>query len=454
MRRLLSAGIAGTMAVGLLLGAAVAFGPHRRAGADRDGAGAPAVLARISGNTDTIPGALSGASLPAAIEALQRHLRDQPKDAAGWATLGLEYVERARLTADPTYYTKSDEVLHRSLQISPNDNDAALAGLGALAAARHDFSSALREADRALAVNPFSMRAHAVRIDALVELGRYREAMAAARLADQKRPGVPISTRVAYVLELQGRTGQAKQVLEDALTAASDPSDMAYVATQLGELAWNRGDQREAGAKFATALRADPTYLPALDGRARVRAALGDVAGAITDHQRVASVLPLPGYLTALGDLYQAERQPQKAREQYRVVDAWVRIAKANGVTTDLETALFQADHGDRAAALRAARAERARRASVQVDDALAWALHVNGRDHEALRYAKEAARTGYRNALFLYHRGMIERSLGLRDAARTSLSGALRLNPQFSPVLAPRAKAALAALGGNGGRG
>jgi hypothetical protein len=76
------------------------------------------------------------------------------------------------------------------------------------------------------------------------------------------------------------------------------------------------------------------------------------------------------------------------------VVGAWVRIARANGVTTDLETALFEADHGDRAAALRAARAERARRASVDVDDALAWALHVNGRDREALEQARQAART------------------------------------------------------------
>jgi tetratricopeptide (TPR) repeat protein len=456
MRRLLSAGIAGTLAVGLLLGAAVVLGPHGPAGTNWRGArGSATVLAHSNGTTDTTDtaAALSGANLPAAIEALQRHLRAQPRDAAGWATLGLEYVERARLTADPTYYTKSAEVLNRSLQVSPSDNDAALAGLGALAAARHDFSTALGFADRALAVNPYSMRAHATRIDALVELGRYPEAMAAARRADETRPGIPISTRLAYVLELRGQTARAKQVLERTLADASDPSDLAYVATQLGELAWNRGDDREASARFATALRADPSYLPALDGRARVRAALGDLTGAITDHERVASVLPLPGYLTELGDLYQAERKPDKALGQYRVVDAWVRIAKASGVATDLETALFEADHGNRVAALRAARAERARRASVHVDDALAWALHVNGRDREALGYARQAARSGYRNALFLYHRGMIERSLDLRDAAGISLSSALHLNPRFSPLLAPRARAALSALTDTGGR-
>jgi hypothetical protein len=44
----------------------------------------------------------------------------------------------------------------------------------------------------------------------------------------------------------------------------------------------------------------------------------------------------------------------------------------------------------------------------------------------------------------------MIERALGLRDAARRSLTGALHLNPRFSPLLAPRARAALAELGGS----
>lgn len=43
----------------------------------------------------------------------------------------------------------------------------------------------------------------------------------------------------------------------------------------------------------------------------------------------------------------------------------------------------------------------------------------------------------------------MIERALGDRTAARTSLSAALKLNPGFSPTSSRTAKAALAALDG-----
>jgi Flp pilus assembly protein TadD len=85
----------------------------------------------------------------------------------------------------------------------------------------------------------------------------------------------------------------------------------------------------------------------------------------------------------------------------------------------------------------------------VLVADALAWALHVNGRDAEALGYTRQATALGEKNAVFLFHRGMIERSLGQRDEARRDLSDALRINPHFSVPQAPVARAALAALGG-----
>jgi Flp pilus assembly protein TadD len=107
------------------------------------------------------------------------------------------------------------------------------------------------------------------------------------------------------------------------------------------------------------------------------------------------------------------------------------------------------ADHGDRKEALRAARAEWNRRHSVHTADALAWALHVNGRDEEALPYARRATATGYRNAGFLYHRGVIERATGNAREARDHLKAALDLNPGFSPLGAREARTALKDLEG-----
>ena len=68
--------------------------------------------------------------------------------------------------------------------------------------------------------------------------------------------------------------------------------------------------------------------------------------------------------------------------------------------------------------------------------DALGWALHRAGEDGEALGFARRAtdrARGGeVRSAAYAYHRGVIERALGLAAPARRHLAEALRLNPYF----------------------
>ncbi|MEV6588637.1 tetratricopeptide repeat protein [Streptomyces acidicola] len=389
---------------------------------------------------------LAGGDLDANIATLQNHLRGQPKDFTSWATLGLAYVEQARTKGDPSRYPQADKALKRSLDLRP-DNDPALAGQAALAAARHDFKDALRYADLALEQNPYSERALATRIDALVELGRYDDASKAADLADDRRPGIPVFTRYAYVRELRGDTKTAERVLKQALTSATGRPDIAYVATQLGQLAWRQGDHKSALSHYARALAADDEYVPALEGRARAEAASGDRDGAIRTLEQVVSRYPLPGPLVELGELYELKGDKTKARDQYTLVNAWTSIARANGVNADLDTALADADHGDRKAALRAARAEWKLRQTVHTADALAWALHVNGRSDEALPYARRAAATGYKDATFRYHRGMIEQATGNDEEARRSLTAALDLNSGFSPLGAERARKALKAL-------
>ncbi|MFD1658449.1 tetratricopeptide repeat protein [Streptomyces caeni] len=437
--RALQLGLCGaSLAVALTAGAVVV-------GAVRNSGTAP--VAATPGGVS--PALLAGGDLDSGIRALQTHLRAQPRDHGGWATLGLAYVEQARTKGDPSRYPQAQRALDRSLGLRPG-NDAALAGRAALAAARHDFAGALTYADQALQQNPYSERALSSRVDALVELGRYSDASKAADRADARRPGVPVFTRYAYVHELRGDVTTARRVLEQALGTATSRGDIAYVATALGQLAWSQGQYTTALAHYARALAADDTCLPALEGRARAQAARGDTEAAIRGMEQVVDRAPLPQSLVELGELYEArgkEGDRARAHDQYALVDAWVSLARANGVDADLDTALAAADHGDPAAALQAARAEWARRHTVHTADALAWALHVSGRDREALPYARQATATGYRNAAFLYHRGMIERATGHPRQARALLRAALRLNAGFSPLGSRTAREALEAM-------
>src|SRR6185369_16385888 len=116
-RPLLTAGLVAALAVGLTFGATLAMSGQPN---PPPGPG-PAPAAAF--------GQLSSASLTAGIGQLQEHLRAQPQDATGWATLGLSYVEQARLTAEPAYYPKASAALAEALRVRPGDNDAAHAGL-------------------------------------------------------------------------------------------------------------------------------------------------------------------------------------------------------------------------------------------------------------------------------------------------------------------------------------
>ncbi|MHC5905273.1 tetratricopeptide repeat protein [Streptomyces sp. S6] len=431
---------AAMLAVALTSGA-IAFG------ALKDGSAAPVATASA-----VSPGLLNSGDIDSAISALQAHLRTQPRDFGSWATLGLAYVEQARTKGDPSRYPQAEKAFAKSLELSPG-NSQALTGRAALAAARHDFPGALKYADQVLKDNPYNERALCSRIDALVELGRYDEALTAAETADTRRPGIPVFTRYAYVQELRGDVTTARRVLEQALASATAKGDIAYVAAQLGQLAWNQGDYATALTDYARALAADENYLPALEGRAKAQAASGQRAEAVKGLEAVVARYPLPGPLVELGELYEArgaDGDKMKAADQYALVDAWTALARANGVNADLDTALAAADHGDKRAALRAAQAEWQRRETVHTADALAWALHVNGRDAEALPYAKRATATGYRNASFLYHQGMIENATGDQDNARAHLTKALELNSGFSPLGARIARAALKSLEAN----
>ena len=390
---------------------------------------------------------LRGDDLASAVTALQAHLRVEQQDARGWATLGVMYVEMARLAGNPSYYPKAQHALSRSLHIEPEDNDLALAGRAALAAARHEFNFALRESRASLAINPYQAQALAIQVDALTELGRYKAQLVALGQADDRQPGVPVFARYSYAEELRGRTQQAIALLHRGLQGATVRTDQAYLLTLLADLERRSGNLSQAGRLIDRALAASPDYVPALASRARLFVARDQLNRAVRTWRTVTFRLALPEYLLELGELYEATGRPAQAQRQYAVLQATQQVLRSNGVRVDLETALYEADHGSPSDALAAARAEWSRRHSVQVVDALAWALHVAGHDVAALRMSDRATRLGTPLAMFSIHRGLIEAALGHQAAARTALQRGLRLDPGLSPWQAARARSVLREL-------
>lgn len=398
----------------------------------------------------TAPDVLAGASLTdTQIGAYQEKLRKSPKS-ADYANLGLAYLQKAREVGDPTYYTKAEGVFKKALELDPQNADA-MGGMGSLSLSRHQFSQALDWGQKAKQLRPYTPYNYGVIVDALVELGRYDEAAQVAQQLVDLRPDISSYSRISYLRELNGLYDGAVEAMKQAIAARGPaPENLAYVTYQLGQLYYTHNNLPMAEATFQQALNIFPNYFYAQAGMARIKAARGDLDGAIKLYKDVTKRMPLAEFVIELGDIYGAAGRSDEANRQYDLVRGIQNIYRENGVDTDLEMALFNADHNyNLPDTLNQAKAAYQRRPSVKGADVLAWAFFKTGDYNSAAQYSQQALRLGTQDALAFFHAGMIDAKLGKTGEARAQLEKALNLNPNFSFLYANEARQTLAQLGG-----
>lgn len=366
-------------------------------------AGAAIALPRHS--TATAPATRIASSTADPLLAAQEHLRRVPGDWNAWAELGLGYVERARVTADPAYYPKAEGALSTSDKLNPG-NVEALVGMGALANARHDFAHARDLARRALQADAYSAEAWGVLADALTQLGRPSEATAAVQRMLDVRPGLPAYARAAYDLEQHGRITEARGLWERALPDAHSPADVAYLEVQLGDLAWHTGDP-SAHDHYNRAVAADP-------GSVSGRAGLARVTGDLALWGEVTRAFPSPSLLIEYAHQLSAVHRSTESQQQLELAAAGLALFADAGGRDDLGQAELDLERGSYQDAVAAATREWKRRPFSDVAAVLAWALYLSGDCASALVYARESVALGTHNAVSQQHLRIISSSLGL----------------------------------------
>ncbi|MFI7414629.1 tetratricopeptide repeat protein [Streptomyces sp. NPDC049627] len=442
-RRVLLASVAGCAVLGGVL-ALLPWGPGGTS-APAPAPGAQALAAVTAG----VPAALP--DLAVLIEEHRSRLKAHPEDAASWAVLGAAYVEQGRRTAQPVYYPKAEKALRTSLKVRAT-NAGALEGMAALANARRDFQAARTWGETALKEDRKRWTTYPQLIDAYTGLGDYKAAKRTLDRLLKLHSGPAVQARAAALYRDRGRREDAAAALSDAAAGAETPAERAAYLEGAGQLAWERGDLDVALRYFQEAVRLDPDQRAALAGQGRTMAALGRTTEALNAYRMALAKQPLPEYALELGELYESLGLGHAARVQYDLLRERAARGAAGGVDEELVLGRFEADHGDAEYAVRRLRTEWRRQPGIAVADALGWALHRDGKDKEALKFARVAtdrAKGGaVRSALYVYHRGMIERELEMAGPARRHLQEALRINPHFSPTRVPLAEAALRELG------
>jgi adenylate cyclase len=181
------------------------------------------------------------------------------RTAFGWIENAQESLQRA------------EEAAKRALAIDdPGANARAHAVLGSVYTFTGRFDAALREAERAIQLNPSDSLAHALRGDVLLWTGRIDEAIAALETARRFDPRIrgEVGFDLALAYYLAGRHRDAATMAEAQI--AQTPGTIFVHLVRAAALA-QLGEQDEAARALAEAKRLSPFYRPEDFGKRLVR---------------------------------------------------------------------------------------------------------------------------------------------------------------------------------------
>jgi tetratricopeptide (TPR) repeat protein len=391
----------------------------------------------------------------------QGQVARDPTNNQSYNRLASAYAQKARETGDISYFQLAESALDASLKLESTHEDAATAftQLATVHLAEHRFREAGEDAEKAIALLPNDLAAYPYAGDAQLELGNYE---ASQRFYDHiakpedgfEHPGIEFlaASHGAGLDWIKGDVAKADADLEQAIVVGQKmhlpAENLAWTEFMLGEQHFMMGDLAAAEQREAKSLDDFPRYHRALAAMGQIRAAQGRYAEAIQFYKDAIAIIPLPLYLTALGDVYAVSGDKSDAEKQYATVEFIGRLNEINQQVYNRELALFYADHDRKLPeALRLAEKEFEVRHDVYTSDALAWALLKNRQPAKAKDEMERALRMGTKDATMEYHAGMIYAALGDRTKAEAHLQRALAVNPKFHVIFAGEAEKRLAEL-------
>lgn len=357
------------------------------------------------------------------------------------------YMNKARDTGDDQYYSLAQGLVDQILKEDPNNYEA-LRLQAWILSGQHQFTKALSIAEHAAKINPSDSANYGVMVDALVELGRYKEAVDAAQRMVNLRPGLSSYSRISYLRWLYGDLDGSDEALKMAIRAgvAGSP-EVAWCVVQLGNNYFNRGRLNAAEEQYKVALRMVPGYVHALAGMGKIKAARGDYRTAIKFYEKASLKNPSHDNAVALGDLYMLIGDRKNGEKYFRLVEK-LAIEKRAYPETGLKMAVFYTDHDlNLPKALRLAQLDANSSDDISAWDALAWAYYKNGQYMKARKAIRKALRLGTKDARLFFHAGMIYEGIGDNELAKKYLEGALSLNPYFDLRYPATARSTLTAI-------
>lgn len=372
-----------------------------------------------------------------AIQTAKEALQDGSPTAEEYLALATAYSRRARETADPEWYDRSDAELAKALAIMPGDFASQRMQVWNQLG-RHEFQDAYKAALKLNLRAKDDVLTYGLIVDAAMEIGRYEEAENAAQWMLNLRPGTPIAmTRVSYLREQFGDLPGAIEAMRAAFhsTRPSDAEDAAWILTHLAHLELERGDTEKAKNYADAALVHFPEYHYALGELGEIHGATGDQVAALDALTQRYEVAPHPENLYHVAVATEAAGNPDQARGMFEEFETAALAESQNVDNANLELIEYWSEHVGteqaiaKALALSRARAEE--RSDIPTLHALAWTQHKSGDSEEAWATIRRALEVGTVDAKLRFHAGEIAEAAGHADLAEEQYQTAMQTSPQ-----------------------
>lgn len=359
-----------------------------------------------------------------------------------------EHIRRARISQDHGDYRAAEASLKTALETDPRDVTVQTM-LAIVQAGQHRFEDALATTRRAIINNPSIVMNYAIMTDALVELGRYDEAVEIAQKMIDLKPCTASLLRVSYLRSIHGDGEGSIELLNESLNATKDGADRAWVYVHLARESLALGRAAQASQYYQNALAEHPRYRAAELGLAKLYSSSGDVKKSLEILKNLLAEnaddpdahAELAAILLANGEFADAKIHFNKSEELERTE------IQGGGKEWHHLVELTMHQPGRERDAVEFAKKEYDTKKDIYTCGRYAKALLNNGQWKEAREAAAQSLRTGSEDPFILAIAGEVFAKNGETERARKMLQIAVERRAALEPLFAKAVEETLAKL-------
>ena len=350
------------------------------------------------------------------VDELKKKLAKDPNDVKVRLQIATIYLSEARITGEhPYYYPAVLKILDGVLYLNPN-NFEATTYKSSVKMSQHQFSEARDLAEAARKINPSNAYVYGVLVDANVELGDYKQAIAMSDKMQALKPSLESYSRASYLREIYGDFEGSISAMKLAVEAGMPGSEpFCWSKKTLGHLYESTGELDKAQQQYDDILVVRPSYAFAYGGQARILKEKKQYDKALEMLDKAAKIMPEFSFHEEMAEIYDLQGNHEKALAKYEEVALMLDEDAKSGHAVDLELCKLYTKAGKMDLALKHGLIEYKKRPrNIDVNHAMAVVAFKSNDFKKAKEYISVAMSTGSKDPELLMDAGKINKGLAI----------------------------------------